>query len=568
MIPDDSIMQNKRGIVHLVGAGPGDPMLLTRKALALLKEADVVAYDDLVHPSLLRLAKSEAILLPVGYRGLRDEALTQAVLDPDVISHAQAGRAVVRLKTGDPLVLGRGGEEALALKALGIPFTIVPGITAALGAAASAGIPLTHRSLSGGFRLMTGHRMSDLEDSLDGTYGITGTNKFSGADHTLVVYMVRKHLARLVDDLIARGWRANTPAAFVINATTPAQKILSTTLAHLPRLVAKEEDSGPGLALIGSTVALHHELWTSEGQGPLSGHRVLVARARPGVSQVAQALRERGADVIETPLMVPRCLLDDSATDAALRDLGRWDIVAFGCDESVRWFFRHLGRLGLDIRDLPRRPVMAVGERAVQTLGRFGLRAEMPMDGACREALDQWSRELRGKSILLLGHDGGRPQLLGDLRQHGSSVHQLAVYRLDPVCTRIVAPKPSVIVVPSSSAGRHIFIGDLGFDPRTVPVVAIGPESERAVRELGAKEVYVTSRDNLRELVDLTTEVVSGLSIPEDIWAVKMDPGGAVGLSRAGQSSAGGSAGGPSLGASRELNRERINGILRMEEGP
>jgi uroporphyrinogen III methyltransferase/synthase len=568
MIPDDSIVQNKRGIVHLVGAGPGDPMLLTRKALALLKEADVVAYDDLVHPSLLRLAKSEAILLPVGYRGLRDEALTQAVLDPDVISYAKAGSAVVRLKTGDPLVLGRGGEEALALKALDIPFTIVPGITAALGAAASAGIPLTHRSLSGGFRLMTGHRMSDLEDSLDGTDGVTGTNKFSGADHTLVVYMVRKHLARLVDDLIARGWRADTPAAFVINATTPAQKILSTSLENLPNLVAREEDSGPGLALIGPTVALHRELWTSEGQGPLSGHRVLVARARPGVSKVARALRERGADVIETPLMVPRSLIDFSATDAALRDIGRWDILAFGCDESVRWFFRHLGRLGLDIRDLPRRPAMAVGESAVRTLGRFGMRAEMPMGGACREALNQWSRELQGKSILLLGHDGGRPQLLRDLHQHGSSVHQLAVYTLDPVGTRIVAPKPSVIVVPSSSAGRHIFTGDLGFDPRTVPVVAIGPESERAVRELGAKHVYVTSRDDLRELVDLTTEVVSGLPLSEDIWAVKMDRGGAVGLSRAGQSSVGAPAGGSILGAGRESSREGINGMLSLEEGP
>jgi hypothetical protein len=135
------------------------------------------------------------------------------------------------------------------------------------------------------------------------------------------------------------------------------------------------------------------------------------------------------------------------------------------------------------------------------------------------------------------------------------------------VCTRIVAPKPSVIVVPSSSAGRHIFTGDIGFDPRTVPVVAIGPESERAVRELGAKLVYVTSRDNLHELVDLTTEVVGGLPIPEDIWAVKMDPGGAVGLSRAGQSSVGGPGGGPSRESSRLLSGERINGMLRMEEG-
>jgi uroporphyrinogen III methyltransferase/synthase len=368
--------------------------------------------------------------------------------------------------------------------------------------------------------------------------------------------MVRKHLARLVDDLLARGWRPDTPAAFVINATTPAQKILTASLEDLPSLVAQEEDSGPGLAIIGQAVALHRELFMSADQGPLSGHRVLVARARPGLSQVARALRERGADVIETPLLIPKHLDDYKSVDDALRDLGRWDIWAFGCDEGVRRFFRRLGKLGLDVRDLPRRPVMAVGEAAVRALGRFGLRADMPMLGACREALGRWSKELEGKSVLLMGHSGGRPQLARDLRQRGASVEHLAMYKLEAICTRVVAPKPSVIVVPSSSAARHVFAGDLGFDPRALPVVAIGPDSERAVRELGAKHVYVTSRDDLRELVDLATEVVSGLALRQDFLAVTMDQGLASGLARAGQPSVSGSSSGPN------------NGRLSVEERP
>lgn len=496
----ESPRPKKAGIVHLVGAGPGDPMLLTRKAHQLLKGADVVAYDDLVHPSLLALVRPGAELIAVGYRGLRDKAMTQAVLAPEVIAAAQAGKMVVRLKTGDPLVLGRGGEEALILTELGIPFTIVPGITAALGAAASAGIPLTHRNLAGGFRLMTGHRLHE---------GAGSSYEGGVSDDTLVVYMVRKHLASLAQELIQKGWNPATPAAFVINATTSSQKVLTGTLAALPDLVHGFDDSGPGLALIGPTVSLRRELGMDQPPALLGGQRILLARARPGPSQVAHALRERGADVIEAPYLVPRPLSDASVLADALHRLGDWDVWAFGCPDSVKMFFQRLRALGLDTRDLPRRPVMAVGAGVEKALRRYGWRADLSLAGACAHALQGVSQDLRGRTVILFSHTGGRPQLMKELGAVGASVSFVGTYDLCAQWTRIVAPIPRLIVIPSSSAAHYVFAGDLGFDPREIPVVAIGPASAKAAAALGAKEIHIARQDQTADLVDLAVEVLT-----------------------------------------------------------
>ena len=475
-------------------------MLLTRQALALVRRADVVAYDDLVHPSLLLLARPDAELIPVGYRGLRDHAMTHAVLAPEVIAAAREGRMVVRLKTGDPLVLGRGGEEGLLLRELGIPFTIVPGITAALGAAAAVGIPLTHRNLAGGFRLMTGHRLQDMGSA---------PRDSDFHDETLVVYMVRKHLAQLARDLIERGWPPVTPAAFVINATTRSQKVLTATLESLPDLVHGLDDAGPGLALIGATVALHSSLAPAAQAGPLDGVRLLVARARSGPSQVAEALRELGADVIEAPHLVSLPLPDPRKLNDAIQNCAAADIWAFGCDTSVKMFFKHLGRLAVDARDLPRRPVMAVGAGVQKALRRFGWKADIPLEGACASALAPWTTQLSGRSMALFTHSGGRPQLVSLLSSLGAHVAEVATYALRPQWPRIVAPQPRVLVIPSSSAAQYVFAGDLGFDLRKIPVVAIGPESAAAAGRLGARNVTVAPHDDIQSLIEITVEVVT-----------------------------------------------------------
>ncbi|HVR62555.1 MAG TPA: uroporphyrinogen-III C-methyltransferase [Polyangia bacterium] len=255
------------GIVYLVGAGPGDPGLLTVRAAELLRAADVVAHDELVAPAILNLAPASAERLPVGRRqgsGKIDYRLHPAVLD-----RARRGLRVVRLKSGDPLIFGRGGEEAEELAEQGIPFEIVPGISAALGAAAYAGIPLTHRHVSSGVLLATGH---EAEGSASGSAAGSHENvvlvapRAPGAsparDRTLVLYMaarrVRPTLRRLVDE----GFPASTPAAYVAAATTPAQEVVVGTLADLADAIPPPSTAGrpPGLLIVGEVVRLRSRL--------------------------------------------------------------------------------------------------------------------------------------------------------------------------------------------------------------------------------------------------------------------------------------------------------------------
>lgn len=227
------------GCVQLVGAGPGDPRLLTVRAVECLREADVVAYDELVSPAILALAPRRAELLPVGRR--HGSGATPYRLHPDVLARARAGKRVVRLKAGDPMVFGRGGEEAEDLALSGVRFEIVPGITAALGAAAYAGIPLTHRDHASRVTFDTGH-------DVDGSHGARASSR-----GTLVLYMAARKLAANLRARIAEGWERETPAAYVSSATTPQQTVIEGTLADLASKVDPRSQA-PAIVLVGNVV--------------------------------------------------------------------------------------------------------------------------------------------------------------------------------------------------------------------------------------------------------------------------------------------------------------------------
>jgi uroporphyrinogen III methyltransferase/synthase len=275
------------GRVALVGAGPGDPALLTVRALELLRDAEVVAYDLLVSESILALIPADAELLPVGRRV--GSGHTGYRLHPDVLARAREGKRVVRLKAGDPLVFGRGAEEAEELVAAGIPFEIVPGITAALGAAAYGAIPLTHRDHAAQVLIATGHGKGGRQEPPAPVPG-----------RTLVLYMGARHLASNLAAMVAAGWAASTPAALVIAATTAEERTITGTLATLADRAGDAMTELPALVIVGDVVTTRAVIDWRAGL-PLRGRRIVVACARSGPSRVAFALRTAGAEVLELP---------------------------------------------------------------------------------------------------------------------------------------------------------------------------------------------------------------------------------------------------------------------------
>src|SRR6266849_5649562 len=390
-------MMTGQGIVYPVGAGPGDPKLLTLRALELMRSAEVVAYDELVPPQILSLVPAQAELLAVGRR--HGHGKTGYRLHPMVLERARAGRIVVRLKSGDPLIFGRGAEEAEELAEAGIPFEIVPGVSAALGAAAYAGIPLTDRRYASQVTLATGHCAEGDEDT---------------SRETLVLYMAAHRLAENLQRLVAQGRAPSTPAAYVASGTTPEQHVISGTLADLAKRVATEHRSGPALVIVGDVVALRERIQWFE-RVPLRGRRVLVARARPGRSKIASQLRALGAQVMESPSVSVKALDDYSGLDLALVQLDRFDAIVFGCAAGVDAVARRLNLLNLKLNRSAGIAVIAVGEEAAETMERNGHSPTLQLDGACHDALTGSAIDLTSKNLLLFVAAQGRPNLQVEL---------------------------------------------------------------------------------------------------------------------------------------------------------
>ena len=601
-------------MVYLVGAGPGDPGLVTMRARALLAAADVVAHDALVRPAILALARLGAELLPVGRR--HGSGAASYRLHPAVIARAAAGQLVVRLKAGDPLIFGRGGEEAEELAEAGIPFEIVPGISAALGAAAYAGIPLTHRAHASDVTFASGH-------DVDGSHPThTDWAQVARGTGTLVLFMAGKALAGNLARLVEGGRAPTTPAAYVIAATTPDQRVITGTLSTLAELVASAQagqpaqlpelgstaqarqlaqhadlgqsggaadpatpdpsahdnqrrrpggvdDPAPGLVIIGDVVGLRHKLaWFAPG--PLAGRRLLVGRARPGPSAIAAQLRALGAEVLEAPELEVAPLEDGSAAraglEAALARLPSCAVV-FGCaagvdavvaattrgghaidrasvgpvivsgesaaridtviaarprdgvapEHAVVCPIIAIGadstaaraRPGLALERVVLRPIIAIGEHAAAALARHGLAPTVVIRGACRDALTEHAAQLTAGPLLLVTGEAGRDHLRAELIALGATVDQVAVYRTAARMPEgLAAARFDAVVLASSSCARAVLAGPVGESLRDVPgapdvpILAMGPYTEAAARDAGARTVICAARDDAAALVD------------------------------------------------------------------
>lgn len=498
------------GLVSLVGAGPGDPGLITARGLERLRAAEVVIYDRLLDARLLAEAPPTANKVYVG-KEPRRHALRQEEINDLLVRHGAAGRQVVRLKGGDPFVFGRGGEEAEALAAAGILFEVVPGVTSAIAAPAYAGIPVTHRDATSSVTLVTGHEDPTREDSrLDWTALAAGG--------TLVFLMGVGNLEHLATRLIEHGRLGDTPAAAIEWGTWSRQRVVDATLATIAAAVSSANISSPATIVVGEVVALRERLrWFDDpARRPLAGKRVLVTRARAQASELSRALAALGAIPYELPVIGFEDPLDFAPLDAALAALAGYDWLIFTSANGVERFFARLWRQGLDARAIANATLIAIGPATAQALARAGFRADVVPERFIAEAIVERlaGEQPAGRRVLIPRAADARDLLPRELRRLGARVDVVPVYRTveappDPAILELLAGgEIDAVTFTSSSTVTNLF-GVLA--PRyPVPeallnetlVACIGPVTADTARQRGLRVDAVATEHTIPGLVD------------------------------------------------------------------
>ncbi len=498
-------MTPRPGTVYLVGAGPGDPGLITVKGLRRLREADVIVYDRLVEPALLGEARKGAEIIYAGKEpgpvGTHQEDIYPMLLD-----RAREGKRVVRLKGGDPFVFGRGGEEAQVLAMAGIPFEVVPGVTSAVAAPAYAGIPLTHREAASSFTVV-----SAVEDPGKSRSSINW-EALAHTGGTLVVMMGWGALERVVAALVDNGMKRNTPVALVQRGTWPSQKTVTGTLKDIVRKGQEAELGPPLVVVVGDAVKLRRDIsWMEEK--PLFGLRVLVTRSRSQASVLSGLLADEGAESVEVPTIEIAPPDDLTELDQAISGLSKIDWLVFTSVNGVDGFFSRLRTLGLDSRALGRCKVCAVGLATALALEGNGLRPDLLPGTYTTEAVaEEMARAgVTGRRVLLPRSDIAPEQLAHTLAGHGAQVRQCVAYRtLTPQGSRETARKAltggriDVATFTSSSTVRNL-VGLLDGESGLLeaPLVAcIGPVTAAATRELGVRVDLVATQHTVPGLVE------------------------------------------------------------------
>ncbi len=413
--------------VYLVGAGPGDPGLITVKGRECIQTADVIIYDYLASPALLKHAPPEADMIYVGKKG-GDHTLSQDEINALIVEKAKAGLTVCRLKGGDPFIFGRGGEEAEILVSKAIPFEIVPGVTSAIAAAAYAGIPLTHRKLAATLAFVTGHEDPHKEESS------IEWESLAGGIGTLVFFMGVKNLPDITQKLIANGKSPETPVALIRWGTTPAQKTVTGNLDNINARVKEAGLKAPAIIVVGDVVNLRKTLKWFETR-PLLGKRIIVTRAREQASDLVRQLSDLGAECLEFPTIKIVPADDLSPIDAAIENLSAFDWIVFTSVNGVQFFFDRLFASNRDVRALSHLGTAAIGPATAGRLLKFGLKSDIvPQNYRAESVVEAFSKEkLKGKKILLPRAAEARPVLPVELRKMGAEVEEVTVYHTEKV---------------------------------------------------------------------------------------------------------------------------------------
>jgi uroporphyrinogen III methyltransferase / synthase len=451
------------GRVILVGAGPGDPGLLTRRAAEALATADVVLHDQLIPREALDLVRAGAEVIDVGKRG-GGEQVPQDDTNDLLLRHAQDGKVVVRLKGGDPFVFGRGGEEALLCAQHGIAFEVVPGVTAGVAAPAYAGIPVTHRGLAGAVAFVTGF---SAESDVD----MGALAAFPG---TLVFYMGVRTLPQITQRLIAGGRDPGEPAAIVERGTLPDQRTIGATLATIAERAEQEAVRAPSITIIGAVAGLHAELG-----GPLGGRTIAVTRAREQASDLGRRLQALGARVVLAPA------IRTEPIDAKLPDLGGFDLLCLTSPTGAARLFE----LVRDARALAGPRIAAIGPGTAAALRAGGIEPDIVPARSNAEGLVEALAGTEVRRALIARAQEGRAVLPDALRERGAEVELLALYRTiaEPLSDeeRAAALGADLLVFASSSAVKAF--GEAAGTLRGPRITSIGPATSATIRELGAE---------------------------------------------------------------------------------
>jgi len=493
------------GKVYLVGAGPGDAGLITVKGRDCLKKAEVVVYDRLIDDRLLDVVPATAERIYVG-KSAKVHAKEQNEINRILVEKAKEGKWVVRLKGGDPFVLGRGGEEAEALQKSGIPFEVVPGVSSSIAAPAYAGIPVTHRGISSSFAVITGHEDPSKEiSSINWEHLVTGVD-------TLVFLMGMGNLSKIVQKLIEHRRSPQTPIALIRQGTTPAQQVVTGTLSNI---VETAENSGmkpPVVIVVGDVVALREKLVWFENR-PLFGKRILVTRSRHQASTFSRMLAERGAQPIEFPVIEIHDIPNPAELDQAILNLADYHWVIFTSTNGVEAFWKRLNVLGLGARQFARSGIIAIGPGTARALQERGIICDFIPEEFTTVGLLNGLKEkdLRGAHILLPRADIAPGDLPEGLAAMGAVLEEITAYLTRPpeksvseeIKKMLAADEVDIITFTSSSTVTN-FIEILGADRQLAQrarIACIGPVTAAAAEQAGLRVDILAKESTIPGLV-------------------------------------------------------------------
>jgi len=497
----------EKGRVYIIGAGPGDPGLITLRGVQCIREADVIIYDHLVSPEILRHAGEKTRLIYAGKQG-GDHTLSQWEINNLLVAQAGQGAIVARLKGGDPFIFGRGGEEAEVLREAGIPFEVVPGISSAVAVPAYAGIPLTHRNHTVSVAFVTGH-----EDPTKGKSDLDWPT-LAGIG-TLVFLMGVKNLPAIAENLIRHGKDAATPAALIRWGTTPDQETLTGTLGDIAQKAEEHRFSPPSIFVVGGVVGLRETLNWFETK-PLFGRGIVVTRPEAQAEELSELLRARGARVIHFPVIRIAPPESWEALDGAIDRLESYRWIIFTSANGAAFFFRRLRERGRDIRDLKGIRIATIGPATASAVETLGIRVDLVPEEFISEGVVKAfaGEDLRGCSVLLPRAEQARDVIPEGLVKMGAEVDVVTAYRTNrsdrdasELTTLFEEGKVDAVTFTSPSTVSH-FLGIMGPDfrlPSKVRIACIGPVTEAAARKAGLPVDIFQERYTIPGLVDALT---------------------------------------------------------------
>lgn len=498
-------MDKTEGIVYLVGAGPGDRNLITRKALDCLFTCDTVVYDYLATDRLLEEVRLDCEKIYVGKKA-GCHSMAQEEINQILVKKAREGKTVVRLKGGDPMVFGRGGEEAMALNRAGIPYETVPGVTSVTAALSSAGIPLTHRGVSRSFHVMTGHTMGK-DGKLPKDFSV-----FARLDGTLVFLMGLNNLELIANGLVLQGKSEETPAAVIENGTLLEQRVVRGTLKTIVGLVKEQGIHSPAVIVVGAVAALHVE---PEFKIPMKNLRCGLVGTDSFVKKLSKALECKGA---ETKYLIPMCLIQPDLDELAeaLCEIAQFTWLVFTSVNAVRLFFGELWSGGRDNRALGHIKFAVTGPGTEKELAQYGFRADFVPTEYCGEVLGKELFLLLGSKdrVLIPRAAGGSRELTQPLSEHGIFYRDIVIYDIGNPNPLLPDIKQQVYdcdyVILGSSMGAEAYLeavlDDLESYERKPKLVCIGSKTAETLQKSLIKPDIIAKKFSVKGLVEVIEE--------------------------------------------------------------